>query len=69
VMCVCCNSHPLALLCGISGHSLDNHWSIHTAGIFSIAGSPPAFHVLNGVPGYINLMDALNAYQLVTEAQ
>jgi phosphoribosylaminoimidazolecarboxamide formyltransferase/IMP cyclohydrolase len=25
VMCVCCNSHPLALLCGISGHSLDNH--------------------------------------------
>ena len=25
------------------------------------------FKVVNGTPGYINLMDALNAYQLVAE--
>ena len=30
-------------------------------------GSPPPFRVLNGVPGYINVLDALNAWQLVKE--
>ena len=37
------------------------------AGILSILGSPLPFQVLNGTPGYINLLDALNAYQLVKE--
>ena len=30
-------------------------------------GSPLPFHVLNGQPGFINLCDALNAWQLVKE--
>jgi phosphoribosylaminoimidazolecarboxamide formyltransferase/IMP cyclohydrolase len=37
------------------------------AGILSILGTPLPFQVLNGTPGYINLLDALNAYQLVRE--
>lgn len=37
------------------------------AGILSIQGTPLPFSVLNGTPGYINLLDALNAYQLVRE--
>lgn len=37
------------------------------AGILSIQGTPLPFSVLNGTPGYINLLDALNAYQLVKE--
>jgi AICAR transformylase/IMP cyclohydrolase PurH len=34
--------------------------------IFAESGKLP-FQVLNGVPGYINFMDALNGYQLVRE--
>jgi phosphoribosylaminoimidazolecarboxamide formyltransferase / IMP cyclohydrolase len=37
------------------------------AGILSIQGSAMPFTVLNGTPGYINLLDALNAFQLVKE--
>eukprot|EP01123_Difflugia_compressa_P002078 TRINITY_DN12802_c0_g1_i1.p1 TRINITY_DN12802_c0_g1~~TRINITY_DN12802_c0_g1_i1.p1 ORF type:complete len:413 (+),score=88.90 TRINITY_DN12802_c0_g1_i1:37-1239(+) len=39
------------------------------ASIYSIKGTEEAFKVLNGNPGYINLLDALNAYQLVREAR
>ena len=37
------------------------------AAIFSEADRPLPFRVLNGKPGYINLLDALNAWQLVRE--
>jgi phosphoribosylaminoimidazolecarboxamide formyltransferase/IMP cyclohydrolase len=37
------------------------------ASILRILGQAPPFHVLNGNPGYINLLDALNAYSLVRE--
>jgi phosphoribosylaminoimidazolecarboxamide formyltransferase/IMP cyclohydrolase len=37
------------------------------AGISSILNSKLPFEVLNGVPGYINLLDAANAWQLVKE--
>lgn len=37
------------------------------AKISSILNSPLPFEILNGVPGYINLLDAANAYQLVKE--
>ena len=37
------------------------------AGISSILGHPLPFSVLNGKPGYINLLDAANAWQLVKE--
>ncbi|KAG5182682.1 putative bifunctional purine synthesis protein [Tribonema minus] len=38
------------------------------AGIYSIVGTPGLpFATLNGTPGYINLMDAVNAWQLVKE--
>ena len=37
------------------------------AAIFSEADRPLPFRVLNGKPGYINLLDALNAWQLVWE--
>ena len=37
------------------------------AGIYSEAGRELPFRVLNGTPGYINLLDALNAWQLVLE--
>jgi len=37
--------------------------------IYNIKGSGEAFKVLNGTPGYINLLDALNAYQLVKEVR
>lgn len=37
------------------------------AAIFSIEGGKLPFKVLNGNPGYINLLDALNAWQLVME--
>ncbi|MBR5381223.1 MAG: hypothetical protein IK136_01240, partial [Oscillospiraceae bacterium] len=36
------------------------------ARVFMEGGALP-FTVLNGRPGYINLLDALNAWQLVTE--
>ena len=37
------------------------------AGVYVQEGLPPPFRVLNGNPGYINLLDALNAWQLVAE--
>ncbi|TDH67890.1 hypothetical protein CCR75_003814 [Bremia lactucae] len=37
------------------------------AGILSQMGSKLPFTVRNGTPGYINLLDAINAYQLVRE--
>lgn len=37
------------------------------AKISSILNTPLPFEILNGVPGYINLLDAANAYQLVKE--
>ncbi len=37
------------------------------AGIASLLNSKLPFDVLNGVPGYINLLDAANAWQLVKE--
>lgn len=38
------------------------------AGIYSLdASSPLPFSILNGTPGYINLLDAVNGYQLVRE--
>jgi phosphoribosylaminoimidazolecarboxamide formyltransferase / IMP cyclohydrolase len=39
------------------------------AQILSRVGCQLPFAVLNGVPGYINLLDAANAYQLVQELQ
>jgi len=36
------------------------------AKVFMQSGELP-FHVLNGAPGYINLLDALNSWQLVKE--
>lgn len=38
-----------------------------SASIYGIADQPFPFEVLNGRPGYINLLDALNAWQLVRE--
>lgn len=37
------------------------------AGIASVLNSKLPFDVLNGIPGYINLLDAANAWQLVKE--
>lgn len=37
------------------------------AAILSLASQKLPFHVRNGTPGYINLLDAANAYQLVRE--
>merc|ERR1712176_1161214 len=37
------------------------------AGLCSVNGSPLPFEVVNGTPGYINLLDAVNAWQLVYE--
>jgi phosphoribosylaminoimidazolecarboxamide formyltransferase / IMP cyclohydrolase len=37
------------------------------AHILSLSDSPLPFTVLNGKPGYINLLDGLNAWQLVKE--
>ena len=37
------------------------------AAIYSALGSKLPFTVLNGTPGYINLLDACNAWQLVAE--
>lgn len=38
-----------------------------SAKICSVLNSPLPFSILNGVPGYINLLDAANAYQLCSE--
>merc|ERR1712226_1755063 len=37
------------------------------AGLCSVGGSKLPFEVLSGTPGYINLLDAVNAWQLVHE--
>lgn len=37
------------------------------AGLCSIGGGPLPFEVIAGTPGYINLLDAINAWQLVHE--
>jgi phosphoribosylaminoimidazolecarboxamide formyltransferase/IMP cyclohydrolase len=37
------------------------------AGVYAVEGRDLPFRVLNGTPGYINLLDALNAWQLVRE--
>jgi phosphoribosylaminoimidazolecarboxamide formyltransferase/IMP cyclohydrolase len=37
------------------------------AGIYSLFGDKMPFKVVNGIPGYINLLDACNAWQLVIE--
>ena len=52
--------HRLALKYGCNPHQLP-------AGIYSEADRELPFRVLNGTPGYINLLDALNAWQLVRE--
>jgi len=39
------------------------------AALCSINGKPLPFTVVNGTPGYINLLDAINAWQLVREAR
>merc|ERR1711897_10513 len=48
------------LKCGCNPHQLP-------AGLCSIGGGKLPFEVLSGVPGYINLLDAVNAWQLVRE--
>ncbi|MEE8433398.1 MAG: phosphoribosylaminoimidazolecarboxamide formyltransferase [bacterium] len=52
--------HRLALKYGANPHQTP-------AAILSEAERPLPFRVLNGAPGYINLLDALNAWQLVCE--
>ncbi len=37
------------------------------AGLYSIDGNNLPFSIINGTPGYINLLDAVNAWQLVNE--
>jgi len=37
------------------------------AAVYSVEDSPLPFSVVHGTPGYINLLDALNAWQLVRE--
>lgn len=39
------------------------------AGIYLAQGTRPPFEILNGEPGWINLLDALNGWQLVRELQ
>ena len=39
------------------------------AAICSINDQELPFQVINGTPGYINLLDAINAWQLVSEAR
>eukprot|EP00750_Incisomonas_marina_P003113 INCI12851.1.p1 GENE.INCI12851.1~~INCI12851.1.p1 ORF type:complete len:570 (-),score=106.97 INCI12851.1:409-2118(-) len=39
------------------------------AAVCNINGAPLPFQVINGTPGYINLLDAVNAWQLVSEAR
>lgn len=53
------NEHELALRYGCNPHQTP-------ARVFVKSGALP-FTVLNGAPGYINLLDALNSWQLVRE--
>ncbi|CAN0340104.1 unnamed protein product, partial [Phaeothamnion confervicola] len=52
--------HEYALKYGCNPHQ-------KPAGIYSIMGRGLPFKALNGTPGYINLLDACNAWQLVKE--
>ncbi|RLN76327.1 hypothetical protein BBO99_00007638 [Phytophthora kernoviae] len=52
--------HEFGLKYGCNPHQ-------NPAAILSRVGSKLPFTVLNGTPGYINLLDAANAYQLVRE--
>lgn len=52
--------HAMALKYGCNPHQ-------KPASILNLANSKLPFKVLNGTPGYINLLDAANAYQLVRE--
>jgi phosphoribosylaminoimidazolecarboxamide formyltransferase/IMP cyclohydrolase len=52
--------HELALRYGCNPHQTP-------ARVFRKNGSALPFRVLNGTPGYINLLDALNSWQLVRE--
>nr|CCA14380.1 probable bifunctional purine synthesis protein putat [Albugo laibachii Nc14] len=52
--------HEMSLKYGCNPHQ-------KPASIYSIEGSKLPFKVLNGLPGYINLLDAVNAYQLARE--
>jgi phosphoribosylaminoimidazolecarboxamide formyltransferase / IMP cyclohydrolase len=52
--------HRLALKYGCNPHQVP-------AALYSAEGRELPFRVLNGTPGYINLLDALNAWQLVAE--
>jgi phosphoribosylaminoimidazolecarboxamide formyltransferase/IMP cyclohydrolase len=54
--------HELALKYGCNPHQ-------QPAGIYSLLGQGLPFTVLNGRPGYINLLDAANAWQLVAEVR
>ena len=51
------NEQEMALRYGFNPHQ-------KPARIFTKKGSLP-FRVLNGAPGYINMLDALNSWQLV----
>jgi phosphoribosylaminoimidazolecarboxamide formyltransferase/IMP cyclohydrolase len=52
--------HQFELKCGSNPHQ-------KPAAIYSLDGDKLPFSVLNGQPGYINLLDAINAWQLVAE--
>ena len=52
--------HQLPLKYGCNPHQVP-------AAVFSQGEKALPFKVLNGTPGYINLLDALNAWQLVSE--
>jgi len=52
--------HSFNLKYGVNPHQVP-------AAIYSLKGLPLPFKVLNGTPGYINLLDALNSWQLVKE--
>ena len=53
-------SHQFDLKYGCNPHQ-------KPAGIFTLNDSSLPFEVINGKPGYINLLDAMNAWQLVLE--
>lgn len=53
-------NHEIALRYGMNPHQKE-------AKLFSADGQPLPLTVLNGDPGFINLLDALNAFQLVRE--
>lgn len=53
-------TYRLALKYGCNPHQVP-------AGLYTTGGAELPFQVLNGTPGYINLLDALNAWLLVSE--